>query len=290
MSIICSVNRVLSQARAKVRPQKILITNVLYLTYRWWFGGNATCGQCAQYSRVVAVTKSLIQHRLHEGQRICGVQVTKDQLGSKGGRLTTNISLPSRYLVYPPSQRSYRVSRSVLMAKKNVLVSRLNLRAWCKRSTYKVAWLRVPPLSAYRLINSKKIFTIYWSSWRTICARREETKPNQSSELIYQELSLPLCSILWLGACRYRKWRLITRKYYEQVRYFAKEFVPFVYDRIADHTAEPSLFDVHRVEDDFAWCLKRRVDLKLAVTWLSIKPKPWPPSMSILALLLVGAR
>ena len=45
--------------------------------------------------------QDLIQHRLHEGQRIL-VQVTKDQLGTKGARLTTNITLPSRYLVYLP--------------------------------------------------------------------------------------------------------------------------------------------------------------------------------------------
>ncbi|HBL96329.1 MAG TPA: Rne/Rng family ribonuclease, partial [Psychrobacter sp.] len=56
----------------------------------------------AQSTEVVPVSKTLIQHRLHESQRIL-VQVTKDQLGSKGARLTTNISLPSRYLVYLPS-------------------------------------------------------------------------------------------------------------------------------------------------------------------------------------------
>lgn len=56
----------------------------------------------AQSTDVVPVSKTLIQHRLHESQRIL-VQVTKDQLGSKGARLTTNVSLPSRYLVYLPS-------------------------------------------------------------------------------------------------------------------------------------------------------------------------------------------
>ena len=43
----------------------------------------------------------LIENRLYEGQRIL-VQVIKDQLGSKGARLTTDVSLPSRYLVYLP--------------------------------------------------------------------------------------------------------------------------------------------------------------------------------------------
>lgn len=57
-------------------------------------------------------SKSLIQHRLHEGQRVL-VQVTKDQLGSKGARLTTNVSLPSRYLVYLPSSDHIGISQRI---------------------------------------------------------------------------------------------------------------------------------------------------------------------------------
>ena len=61
---------------------------------------------------VSAASQNLIQHRLHEGQRIL-VQVTKDQLGSKGARLTTNISLPSRYLVYLPSSDHIGISQRI---------------------------------------------------------------------------------------------------------------------------------------------------------------------------------
>lgn len=42
-----------------------------------------------------------IGHLLHEGQALV-VQVTKDPIGSKGARLTTHLSVPSRYLVYMP--------------------------------------------------------------------------------------------------------------------------------------------------------------------------------------------
>ena len=64
-----------------------------------------------QNIEVMPVSKTLIQHRLHESQRIL-VQVTKDQLGSKGARLTTNISLPSRYLVYLPSSEHIGISQT----------------------------------------------------------------------------------------------------------------------------------------------------------------------------------
>lgn len=46
-----------------------------------------------------------IEHYLKEGQKLV-VQVTKDPLGNKGARLTTDISIPSRYQVYMPDRKS----------------------------------------------------------------------------------------------------------------------------------------------------------------------------------------
>ena len=49
---------------------------------------------------------------VHEGQALV-VQVTKDPIGSKGARLTTNLSIPSRYLVYMPSSSHIGVSLKI---------------------------------------------------------------------------------------------------------------------------------------------------------------------------------
>ncbi|MDP1970901.1 MAG: ribonuclease E/G, partial [Methylobacter sp.] len=53
-----------------------------------------------------------IEHYLHEGQHII-VQVVKDPLGSKGARLTTEISIPSRFQVYMPYAHSSGVSQRI---------------------------------------------------------------------------------------------------------------------------------------------------------------------------------
>ena len=214
----------------------------------------------AHSTEVVAVTKSLIQHRLHEGQRIL-VQVTKDQLGSKGARLTTNISLPSRYLVYLPSSDHIGISQRIDGEEER---TRLKTELASLMQTVNLQGGLIARTAAERVPVNKLEEDIYYllQLWRTICARRQETKPNQSSELIYQELSLPLRSIRDLVHADTEKVVIDNAQIYEQVRYFAKEFVPFVYDRIVHYTAEPSLFDVHRVEDDLRDALKRRVDLK----------------------------
>ncbi|HSH57605.1 MAG TPA: ribonuclease E/G, partial [Halomonas sp.] len=53
-----------------------------------------------------------IGHLLHEGQALV-VQVTKDPIGSKGARLTTHLSVPSRYLVYMPDAPHHGVSQRI---------------------------------------------------------------------------------------------------------------------------------------------------------------------------------
>jgi ribonuclease E len=51
-----------------------------------------------------------IEHVLKTGQSVL-VQVTKDPIGQKGARLTSQISLPGRYLVYVPSGEMSGISR-----------------------------------------------------------------------------------------------------------------------------------------------------------------------------------
>ncbi|OLF35906.1 MULTISPECIES: Rne/Rng family ribonuclease [unclassified Psychrobacter] len=215
----------------------------------------------AQTTEIVPVSnKTLIQHRLHEGQRIL-VQVTKDQLGSKGARLTTNISLPSRYLVYLPSSDHVGISQRIDSEDER---TRLKAELTSLMQTVSLKGGLIARTAAERVPLNKLEEDIYYlvQLWRTICARRQEINHHQSSELIYQELSLPLRSIRDLVHADTEKVIIDNAQVYEQVRYFAKEFVPFIYDRIVHYTAEPALFDVHRVEDDLRDALKRRVDLK----------------------------
>jgi ribonuclease G len=54
----------------------------------------------------------LITEVLHEGQQLT-VQVMKDMMGSKGARLTTDLSIPSRYLVYMPNGEHIGVSQRI---------------------------------------------------------------------------------------------------------------------------------------------------------------------------------
>ncbi len=209
---------------------------------------------------IETTSQNLIQHRLHEGQRLL-VQVTKDQLGSKGARLTTNISLPSRYLVYLPSSDHIGISQRIDGEEER---TRLKTELTCLMQTVNLQGGLIARTAAERVPVNKLEEDIYYllQLWRTICARRQEMNHHQSSELIYQELSLPLRSIRDLVHADTEKVIIDNEQIYEQIRHFAKAFVPFIYERIVHYTAEQSLFDVHRVEEDLSAALKRRVNLK----------------------------
>ena len=49
------------------------------------------------------------------------MQVTKDPVGHKGARLTSQVSLPGRYLVYVPGASMTRISRKLPDTERNRL-------------------------------------------------------------------------------------------------------------------------------------------------------------------------
>jgi ribonuclease G len=53
-----------------------------------------------------------ISSMVHEGQTLI-VQVTKDPIGTKGARLTTHLSIPSRYLVFMPNNQHIGISQRI---------------------------------------------------------------------------------------------------------------------------------------------------------------------------------
>ncbi|WP_230659240.1 Rne/Rng family ribonuclease [Psychrobacter sp. I-STPA10] len=202
----------------------------------------------------------LIQNRLYEGQKIL-VQVTKDQLGTKGARLTTNISLPSRYLVYLPSSEHIGISQRIDSEEER---TRLKEELGRLMQTVDLKGGLIARTAAERVPVNKLEEDIYYlvQLWRTIQARKQQVNTQLSSVLIYQELSLPLRSIRDLVHADTEKVIIDNEAIYNQVSSFAKEFVPFIYPRIVFHTGEQPIFDIHRVEEDLKDALKRRVDLK----------------------------
>ncbi len=203
---------------------------------------------------------SLIQNRLHEGQKVM-VQVTKDQLGTKGARLTTNISLPSRYLVYLPSSDSIGISQRIESKEER---KRLKKELTALMQTVNLTGGLIARTASEGISPQKLEEDIYYllQLWRTIQARKQTFNAHLSSILVYQELSLPLRSLRDLVHEDTERVLVDDAKVYEYLKQFANEFVPTVSPRIVPYQAQQAMFDVYRVEEDLRDALKRRVDLK----------------------------
>ena len=205
----------------------------------------------------------LIQYRLREGDKIL-VQVVKDELGTKGARLTTNISLPSRYLVYLPTNDEYvgvsiRIEETEERTRLKDILTQLMQNANLKGGL-------IARTAAEEMSESKLKEDIYYllQLWQTIIARQAATRlhSNKRSELIYQELSLPLRCIRDLVNEKTTKVLIDNEMMYHEVAHFAQEFVPFIAPMVTHYAGETPLFDLYRVEEDLQNALKRRVELK----------------------------
>ena len=205
----------------------------------------------------------LIQYHLREGDRIL-VQVIKDELGTKGARLTTNISLPSRYLVYLPTSDEY-VGVSIRIEESNER-TRLKKELTKLLQSANLKGGLIARTAAEKVSEIKLEEDIYYlvQLWRTILTRQAAAKlhSNKKSELIYQELSLPFRCIRDLVNEKTTKVLIDHEAVYHEVAHFAREFVPSIAPMVTHYAGEVPLFDLYRVEEDVQNALKRRVDLK----------------------------
>ncbi|OOR91915.1 ribonuclease E/G [Moraxella caviae] len=209
------------------------------------------------------IPAELIQNRLREGEKVL-VQVIKDELGTKGARLTTNISLPSRYLVYMPTSDEYvGVSMRIEESEERLRLKR-ELSAFMQLANLQGGL--IARTAAEKVSNAKLEEDIYYllQLWRMITARTAAARlrPKLKSMLIYQELSLPLRCLRDLVNEKTAKILIDDENVYHEVLDFAREFVPSVAPVITQYSGDVPLFDLYRVEEDLQNALKRRVDLK----------------------------
>lgn len=196
---------------------------------------------------------------VHEGQALV-VQVTKDPIGSKGARLTTNLSIPSRYLVYMPSSSHIGVS--------------LKIEDEAERERLKQA---VTECLASEGLEDKGGFIIRTATegadmsavlmdirylhrlWDQV---REQMKVCRAPTVIYEELSLPLRTLRDLAAENTEKVRIDSRETLHKAQQFVGELMPEIADRIEHYPGERPIFDLYGIEDEIQRALERRVPLK----------------------------
>ena len=198
-----------------------------------------------------------IQELVRDGQEVV-VQVVKDPLGTKGARLTTNLSIPSRYLVYLPNMASTGISQKIedeqerqrlrdciaLFARDMDITGSFIVRTAAEGADAMA--LRADMMYLLRL-------------WESVQLQAKRCGPR---ELVHEDLPLALRALRDLVGPGVEKIRIDSKASYDRAQEFAGAFIPDVAAQIEYYPGERPIFDIYGVEDEIQKALERRVELK----------------------------
>jgi ribonuclease G len=197
-----------------------------------------------------------IEHILHEGQTIM-VQVVKDPIGTKGARLSTQISFAGRYLVYLPQETHIGISQKIEGEEERESL-RQKLHRLMPADSSGGFIVRTMAESAE---DSELQADIEYLRrlWHNIQSR--ENCPNAPC-LLYQDLDLALRVLRDFINPDTSRIQIDSRETWQRMVEFARNYTSEVVGKLQHYTAERPLFDLYMIEEEVAKALGRRVDLK----------------------------
>jgi ribonuclease G len=202
-----------------------------------------------------AKPQPLITSLVHEGQCII-VQVIKDPIGTKGARLTTEISIPSRYLVLLPGSSMIGVSSRI-----EYEPERQRLKTLLQSHAEQAGWGYIVRTNA-ESVDAETIEKDISYLNRAITVVRERQQSAQVGDCIYEDLPLPMRAIRDMLHADVSSVLLDSRESFEKVRYFAQQLMPDLADRIQYYSGSRPIFDLYSIEDEISRALHKEVPLK----------------------------
>ena len=193
-----------------------------------------------------------IQDLLKRNQEIL-VQAVKDPMKSKGARLTTEISLPGRFVVFVPSGEGLGVSRRLDDDE------RVRLRDIVKAIAPKKGGIIVRTAAEGASADDIERDLVFLQRlWKSIEAKAEAAK---APALVYQEAELPLRVTRDLFTDDFEKALVDDERTFKRIVGYLKKTSPHMVDRVIRHREKTPLFQATGVDDAIRSTLSRRVDL-----------------------------
>jgi ribonuclease G len=193
-----------------------------------------------------------IQDLLSRGEELL-VQAVKDPMKSKGARLTTEISLPGRFVVYVPSGEGTGVSRRLLDEERSRL--RDILKQVGPKEGSVIVRTAAEGASAEDI---ERDIDFLERLWKTIQERADEV---EAPALVYQEAELPLRVIRDLFTNDFERAVVDNDLAYKRVVGYLKKTSPHMAEKVHKHTGKTSLFEDFGVDEEIRSTLSRRIDL-----------------------------
>jgi ribonuclease G len=193
-----------------------------------------------------------IQDLLSRGQEVM-VQAVKDPMKSKGARLTTEISLPGRFVVFVPHGEGLGVSRRLEDDE------RTRLRDILKRLDVKKGGVIIRTAAEGASAEDIERDLVFLQRlWKTIEAQAKAAK---APSLVYQEAELPLRVIRDLFTEDFERALVDHERTYKRIVGYLKKTSPHMADRVVRYREKMPLMESSGVDAEIRSTLSRRVDL-----------------------------
>lgn len=206
--------------------------------------------------RNAGLTPTPLEKLFFEGQTIM-TQVIKDPLGSKGARLSTQISLAGRLLVYLPHDPHIGVSQRIESEEeRQALRNRVQalMPEQCKGGF--IVRTQAEDASDELLAADISYLMRLWSNIQSTA------KTVAAPALLYQDLTLAQRVLRDVVSPKTHRVLVDCEATFNQMQQWAQTYTPEIRQRIQIYTGERSLFDLANVDEELKRALSRRVDLK----------------------------
>ena len=200
-----------------------------------------------------------IERQVFEGQTLT-VQVIKDPIGTKGARLSTQVSIAGRMLVHLPQDQHIGISQKIGSPEaREQLRTRLQALVGAPEAGGGGGFIlrtNAEEASDEELAEDIAYLRKTWSLVR----QRAVSKP--PGTLLHQDLSLVERVLRDLTTEATQSIRIDSRMQFEALQAFGRTYMPAVVDKLEHYRGERPIFDLFGIEEDVAKALARRVDLK----------------------------
>jgi ribonuclease G len=193
-----------------------------------------------------------IQELVQRGQEIL-VQAVKDPMKTKGARLTTDISLPGRFVVFVPNGEGLGVSRRLPDEERSRL--REIVKALERKKGGVIVRTAAEGASPEDIERDLVFLERLWKSIQ------DQAKRIEAPELVYQEAELPLRVTRDLLTGDFERALVDHERTYKRIIGYLKKTSPHMVERVVRYKERAPLFEAYGVDAEIRSTLSRRVDL-----------------------------
>ncbi len=195
-----------------------------------------------------------IEKQVFEGQALM-VQVIKDPIGSKGARLSTQISLAGRQLVFLPQDDHIGISQKIPIAQRDALRAKVQSLAGHDGGGF-ILRTNAEDASDSELADDVAYLRKVWARIKDASLKLP------AKSVLHTDLNLLQRVLRDLVSEKTQSIRIDSQEQFNMLNDFGRDYMPTATDKLQHYKGERPIFDLYSIDDEVAKALGRRVELK----------------------------